>query len=478
MGSSEIFALRKQGRPAEALERARDELSRNENDIWFLRAYAWAIYDHVKKIVDDYEGNHLSASAMSNKITPFMEEFSRMGSPLRGDSAFSQILRLAGKVSSNWHDFLAFAQWAGIDGFSDEDIVPFVNDRGRKIDSLQKRFTRAICREAVSRSTDPSADPDLIAWGRKMLQASLDQDPNDQWLNYYQSKLYLKEGDSDQAVERLLTVLRRQSKAAWTWALLGNILKDRQFDDAIVCLAYATQLARDEQEIAKVRIQLAALLALSERYGEAAQQTKLALQYREEHGYKIPSELNQLVKSDWFDMAKESGKMEPLSEASVDAKNLLQKLEKKNLTFSVGAIDHVNQEKRLTYVATASDDGVVLLHREFPDIVDIFPGTIVEVGQTHHDGPAMDWRLSKANSIPGLCDTFSGEVERHQGRSFAFLRSTKGDVFIPPYLAHEFSPDLNYSRSCVALRRANKRGEVGWRAVRFVASHDTSRELC
>ena len=149
MGSNEIFALRKQGRSAQALEMARAEHPSNADDLWFQRAYGWALYDHVKKLVDAYEEKQLSASGLDAQLTPYMREFARMATALRGDAVFSQMLRLAGKVAKDWRDFLAFARWAGIDSFSEDDKKPFVNPAGKTIDSLQRRFIRAVCREAV-----------------------------------------------------------------------------------------------------------------------------------------------------------------------------------------------------------------------------------------------------------------------------------------------------------------------------------------
>lgn len=70
MDSKEIFALRRAGKSAEALEVARASLLGHENDLWFLRAYAWAIYDHAKKIVEDHEQKRLSDSAMGHRISP------------------------------------------------------------------------------------------------------------------------------------------------------------------------------------------------------------------------------------------------------------------------------------------------------------------------------------------------------------------------------------------------------------------------
>ncbi len=246
MSSNEIFALRKQDRSTEGLEMARAEYPKNASDIWLLRAYAWVLYDHVKKLVDSYEAKKLPPGALTVQLTPYMREFAKIASPLRRDSAFSQMLRLAGKVSKDWQAFLGFARWAGVSDFSDEDKASFVNDQGKTIDSLQKRFTRAICRETVTKATEPQSDQALSEWGMGILEQALRDEPSDQWLNYYQSKLHLAHGEADLAIKRLAPVLHRQSRAAWPWALLADILEGTRPDDALTCYTHAAQLAREE----------------------------------------------------------------------------------------------------------------------------------------------------------------------------------------------------------------------------------------
>ena len=470
MDSKEIFALRKQGQQKEALEMARSEFSKCKDDIWLSRAYGWALYDHVKQIVDKYDNNQLSASTMSYQISPYMKEFSNIASPLRGDSAFSQILRLANKVSRDWKDFLLFARWAGTESFSDQDKLPFVNNQGRKIDSLQKQFTRAICRETVTLSSMPNSDHSLIEWGQQILKDNLEIDPNDKWLNYYQSKLYLNLKELDQAITYLTPVLRQQPNVAWTWSLLGTILENDRPEDAITCLTHATQLAREEQEIANTRINLAHLLALSKRFEESAYQAKSALQYREDNKYKTPSKLAQLLSSDWYQETIQNKKEKPLAKANKEARSLLQSLECQSLTYIPGVIESINQKKALSYIAIDSNNGRPLYHQEFPEIAQLLPGTIIEVGRAINDGPLLDWRETSDCSLSGFCKTFSGVVERHEGKPFAFLRTNNNtdNVFIPPDMAHDFLPGEHYSKTCIALHRANKQGKIGWRVARFL----------
>lgn len=475
MSSNEIFALRKQGRTAEALEMARAEYQKDTADIWLLRAYAWPLYDQVKQLVDAYEAKQLSPTALNERMTPYMREFARMGNPLRGDSPFSQMIRLAGKASKDWHDFLGFAKWAGINDFSEEDKTSYVNEQGKNIDSLKTRFTRAICRETVAKATTSQADQNLISWGQEVLEQALEDAPNDQWLNYYQSKFHLAHGESEQAIKRLASVLRRQSRAAWTWVLLGEILESTRPDDAITCFAYATQLAREEQEVAKVRIHLAQSLSLAGRFNEAAKQASLALQYREQNGFKVPPELQQLLASDWCQQAMANQRMADLPNAEKAAHALMQETNRHNLTYTAGVIDHINAEKGLSYVATGAETGFGLSHHKFPAAAELTPGTLVEVGRGVPEGPPVDWRLSEKTELPGLCQTLTGRLERPDGRDFAFVRAGyAGEVFVPPALANEFVHGQAYHVSCLAIKRTNKQGKTGWRAVNVMNNENGS----
>ncbi|TQK04942.1 hypothetical protein [Herbaspirillum sp. SJZ107] len=468
MSTSEIFALRKQRRAADALKMARAEYPQNSDDVWFLRAYAWALYDHAKILIDRYEAKQLSHTALSGQLSPYMREFARVGNLLRGDSTFSQMLRLACVASKDWREFLGFARWAGVDDFSDDDKKPFVNDQGKSIDSLKKRFIRAICREAAAGANEAQANPGWVEWGKGILAQALQTEPNDQWLNYYQSKLHLAYGEAEQATKRLVPVLHRQSKAAWPWALLGEILEASRPEDALTCYAYATQLAREEQEVAKVRIHLAQRLSLAERYNEAAQQTQQAAYFREQHGYRIPQELAQLLSSGWYQQAVTNNSMQRLPDVADDARAMLRKLDRQSLTYVQGVIDHINAEKALSYVVTAHDTGFGLSHRKFPKVASLTPGTIVEVGCTEQQGLPADWRLTEIKSLPGLCETLLGSLRRSEGKDFAFIRAVPEDVFVPTELAKTFAPGQQYDVTCLAIKRTNKQGKTGWRAVKII----------
>jgi tetratricopeptide (TPR) repeat protein len=479
VGAKDIFELRKAGKLDEALRAARTEHARDPKDTWILRAYGWVLYDYVKKATDAFEAKQLSASGLSHRITPYMKEFSSFGDLLRRDTCFSQMVRLAVKASGAWDDFLIFAHWAGTEDLDPEGNRPFVNEDGKTLDSLQTRLKRAICKLTVAMAGAPDKNPELVSWGQSILAEALNETPNDQWLNFYSSKLHLLRGDVEAASKRLYPVLRRQSRAPWPWSLLGLILEGSRPQDALTCLAHASQLAREEQEVAKVRPRLAHLLVQASRFDEAAYEVKQALAYRELHGFKVPTDLAALAASDWYRRAVETGSLRRVPKAAASAQDLLDALDERELTYTRGVIDHVNAERRLSYVATSAADGFALLHQAFPTIAELPPGTQIDVGCAEAGGRPQKWRPAPQGSLPGLYEAAWGWLERVPEKDFAFIRTNGDDVFVPPQLAKDFAPGTVHEVRCWAIRRANKTGKVSWRAIRFapLELQDDSKDI-
>ena len=221
-----------------------------------------------------------------------------------------------------------------------------------------------------------------------------------------------------------------------------------------------------------MRIHLAQRLALLGRFNEAAHQAGLALQYRENHGFKVPQELQQLLASDWYQQAVANSSMQPMPKVESAARALLQELDRQNLTYTRGVIDHINTEKALSYIATGADTGFGLLHNKFPKVAALLPGTVVEIGRAEPEGHPLDWRISEVQTIPGLCEIFVGTLDRPKDKTFAFIRTSRDDIFVAPGMAAAFTPGTQHDVNCLAIRRTNKQGKTGWRAVKFIEQED------
>lgn len=468
MSSSDVFALRRRGMAAEALALARDAVRRGGNDLWLLRAYAWVLYDQLKDIVAHYEAGRLPPMAMSQQVTTCLREFCTFGRPLRGDAACSQMVRLALKVSRDWTLFLKFARWVGVDGLSDADREGFTNAQGKAVDNLHTRFVRAVCR-ALVRQADDALDPALQAWAEGVLEEALRASPDDLWCNYYRSKLLLAQGHADRAVRSLLPVLTRQSRAAWAWALLGETLAPSSTQDAIDCLRYATLLAREEQEIARVRIRLAALLLQAGLAGEAAMHVRTALAWREANGYGVPSALAQLAGLCLH--ATPPAAQQPASGRRDAALALLHCLQREDLSYAKGVIVDVNLARAMSFVATAAGD-LRLYHDRIPGIAALPAGAVVEIGCTRSGGQPVHCRLADDPSLPGLREAFSGQLRLCAGRGFAFVHCAAGTrVYVPANLLQSWSPQDRCALEVVAVRQQRRDGQAGWRAVSVTPAH-------
>lgn len=220
--------------------------------------------------------------------------------------------------------------------------------------------------------------------------------------------------------------------------------------------------------LSKTRIHLARLLSKNSRFNEAAFQVKRTLAFREQQGNKVPPELSEMAESQWYQNAIANDLCEPLSGLEDDAKTLLSRLGKDSLQYTRGFVDHINETKELSYVAFSVDTGIPVFHKKFPDIASLAPGAIVELGFSEGEEFPDDWRSCDATEIPGLCGIFEGKCTSPEGKEFSFIRSPRGDIFVPPKFIEQCSKASEAHVRCIAAYRSNNKGQTGWRVVRLL----------
>jgi hypothetical protein len=473
MGDSrEVFQLRKERRLDEALTKARAGFQDAPQDIWMQRAYGWVLYDLLKREIDAFENQTVSAAHLVDRLDTFLREYRRFGENIGPDLLHSQMLNLALKGSRSWPRFLDFARWWGAkwgaNSFRDEDHQPYQHPEGREMPSLALRYIYAVGREAMRQAS--SADPGLIQWAENQVDTALEHAPNDQWLHYYKSQLLLHGGRADQALEHLFPVLRRQPRAAWAWSLLGHIEEPRDPGNAIICYQHAAQLAHQPQEVANTRISLAKLLRARGESEQAAVQVRKSLEYRVNNNFKVPADLAELANSHWYRDLAQRTDLPPEPDVASQAREILAAGQRAALQYRCGIVDHQNLDKEVAHVAFGLDDGVVLPYRRFPGIQDRLVGDLIEVGFIPSEHRAADWRSSRAAIIPGFVDHISGRVERCDGRDFGFLSASQHSerVFVPPDLMAALKPEQPGDVTCIAVMSKDKKGKRGWKVLRWI----------
>lgn len=290
--------------------------------------------------------------------------------------------------------------------------------------------------------------------------------PNDQWVYYYQSRIYLNHGNLDLAIKSLIPVIHRQPKSYWIWALLASILENTQPDNSLICYIYSSQLARDEQELAKIRITLAKKLAENHRYDEASFQIKKALEYRQSHNFNIPNELQTLSEFDWYKQVLQKNTFKECHDVKEKAQAILINIDKDSVIVKKAIIDHHNKSKRMAYVMTDMDSGFAMFYDKFSDIAKIAIGTVIDVFYSKFKAKKpISYRISDSQEIKDFCQIFTGELNKVVDKNFAFIKSGNESIFVSPNFAESYQSDMTYKVQCKAIKGKNKQGKIGWRAV-------------
>lgn len=463
--AQQISALRKADQLDEALSVARPlwaEIPTNADLKW---AVGWLLYALVKRDVADFAAGQRSRDDLVLHLDEWLRQYTRGGKPNAPDLLHSLLMTQVLKVAREWPNFLAFARWWWNPSLlRQEDRTPFETSDGKTIASLELRLIHAVARLISADQGEQRSD--LVAWGTELLDSALRSHPDDQWLHYFKSKLLTEQGNTEEARKHLLPVLRRQRRASWAWSLFGQTWEQDNTDRAITCYFRALQLARNDVEVLKTRVRLAVLLTKSERYAEAALQVQAAKQCREQHSYKMPLHLSQMVNSDWFQRYGNLPNVSKEPDVAAEAESLLFGADASGVVHRLGVIDHQNIDKALAHVAFDADDGVVLLYRTMQAVSKLTVGTCVEVGFIEGEKRPVSVRPSEKTAIPCVYETFEGELSQRPGQAFAFVVTNAGRrIFVHPGLASPLSGAVGSKVSSRAVISRDKQGRPSWKAI-------------
>lgn len=85
------------------------------------------------------------------------------------------------------------------------------------------------------------------------------------------------------------------------------------------------------------------------------------------------------MSSRWYNQFLQNGGTQPPEDVKAKAKSLLLELDKDNIVYKLGFIDHINHTKEMSYIATSPNEGLSLFHKKFPELPNIKIGTVLKV---------------------------------------------------------------------------------------------------
>ena len=142
-----------------------------------------------------------------------------------------------------------------------------------------------------------------------------------------------------------------------------------------------------------------------------------------------------------------------------------------------GYLDNHNLDKGLSFVSCSDDSGYPIYHRDFPSILEIKVGSVleleIEINSSYQFGKVVEYRLSDDNEINGLIQFFDGVLNK---RGFnAYIKTNVNDVntiFVPSIIAKDFESYIDVDVFCLARNRK----PIGENQYKWVALQVVQKE--
>lgn len=137
-----------------------------------------------------------------------------------------------------------------------------------------------------------------------------------------------------------------------------------------------------------------------------------------------------------------------------------------------GYVDNHNLIKGLSFISISNKDGYPIYHRDFPDIVNIEVGSIIEleISNAYALGKVIDYKLTDLQEIEGLIQSFTGILSKIN--SVAFISPDLEDmstIFVPPSLAKNFEDSKFIKVLCLARnKKPLEKNQYEWSALRVI----------
>jgi tetratricopeptide (TPR) repeat protein len=476
----QIRDLRKAGDLDGALAKAVVAIQENATDFQVRSQVEWVYYGLIKRVVsrmhESIEANRRPEASDEQELYLLLKDYAKI-EPKIPQMAFSNVLQQLCKVGRHYDRFLPFVQWAGSEFLRQEDLLPNQYE-GKTFPSLALTLAREVAEWVKARPDSKEAQVDYaIDLAQAVLVASKDQDKI--WLEWSMVSLLRLSGDRNAAAEILVRVLKKKRSEFWPWAEAGRIYRTDQPELSIACFAQALLVKAEPKFLGKVHRELAEVLAALEDYGQASREAQICAEIYEKEGWRQPQELQELLKSEWYDPSKAT--MNPAKFYREHADEALQLCydELQHLPATYLGLSEPRDGKKPKPRYALVVDGVTLscmgrynakMLRDLRGgnplsaLVGFESGRI-EVIEVEPRLGGSEWdccqnivesRVPKSNEIGMI----RGELRRSP-KGFGFV----GNVFIPPHLMNEVDPSVQ-SLFVIAVGKLDKlKDRMGWQAT-------------
>ena len=505
MPAKEIKELRQAGKLEEALTMAQVELNANPENIWGMRNISWVYYAYLKKYAEEnnfvgfienlvkikdlnlpeaevmiFDTSAYQIGSMIFKIQNIEPvDYSRVNQIFdlvryfhftKPSEGYSLVMKAFQKGAQNWSRYLEFADWWGLESFTDADYnteeynnrqLPALADK--VYSSYSKKLIEGEAVDAYGAVRE--IDKEKIKAFLPQLDDIIDKHPEYNFLSYYKAQMLLKVGGNENVLEAFLPFAKQKQNDFWVWGLMAEIFKDDK-ELEFACYCKALSLRTPDDFLIKTRQVFSKLLIERQLYAEAKTEIKKIISVRQAKGWRIPNDVVQWTESIWYVDAKELSNNKALYEKHIKkAEEMLYSDMPEHLV----AVEFVNHDKKiLSFVKDKTMNGFFnyegLVNN--PKIGDVLRVRLEPVGSEGFHRALTIEKVEDSSQIevPALKDV-SGEVEIRQDKNFGFI----DDVFIPPNLVETSALTNGQQITVKAILSFNKAKKTwGWKGVKVL----------
>lgn len=500
MSFKEIKELRQAGKLDEALQMAHQALEAEPDNIWNKRAAAWVYYDYLKKHTqpdsfDVFKENLIKIRELQlpeDEKMVFDNCAWKIGSLVFGlqkvehvdygkidglfeiirdfhfskpSEAYSFLYKAFHKGYQNWSNYLSFADWWNFENLHAEDFLS-EEFKGIKMMSIAEQAYIAYANKLLDgETTDPNGQPreidkEKIQLFLPKLDALIVKHPDYQYPSYFKAMLLLGLGSDENVLSAFLPYARQKKNNFYVWVLLARIFSE-DIDIQFSCYCKALSLKAPEDFLVKVRQTFAEKLIEKGMYNEAKTEIQKVIATREKHGWKLPKQITQATKQEWYKSATAKNDNQDLYSSNIKkAEEILFQ----DIAEELIVVEFVNENKSmLNFVKDKRKFGYFKYsgHLSKPLVGDLFNVRFDGDGQ---DGfyKIMTAKRADPNLTSDAIRNFAGTLRLISPQNFGFIE----DIFVEPKIIEKSQLTDGLTIKGKAILSFNKKkNEWGWKAI-------------
>lgn len=285
---SEAKVLSKSGQHAQAAAIYRKVWMNGAANQEIQTSFGWELYQHTKALM---AGENFNVGEVKRNLSDYLKLEIEKPSALH-----SRILQLAAKLAGQDRlKMLAFSRHWNLQYLREEDYERYRADDGRDFPSLAEKVIQQAGKEAAA--TD---DADGQVYMLPFIDSAIGRFPDNVFLKLNKAKLLLALGRHDEALAFGISVTKAKSNDYWAWALLGDIVSQKDPDAALGCYCKALTCPAEVKFTGKIRLKIAQRMLEANDHAAAKHEVEAIIRAKEQEGYKIPEAVASIAAQDWF----------------------------------------------------------------------------------------------------------------------------------------------------------------------------------